>query len=157
MRPCRNSAMHYEMKPLATFFRHDFGPESRSPHCLDHLLNRHFPGVIGDDGLFRLEAYLCVVDSIQPFQDQLHDVRSGASRHPCDTQSGALELFRACLHVHCFRLRRSITIPGIRVTTAHGKANHDQKNADEKCLLGTYVSHCPSSSSALRCSSAYVP
>lgn len=92
------------IRSKAEFLRYLLRTKPRTFYRIDHLFHGRFAGIVGDDGLFCPQAYLCVVYPIQPFQGQLHDARSGASRHPGNPQGDALEVFTSSLRIRHTRL-----------------------------------------------------
>jgi hypothetical protein len=55
--------------------------EAKTPYGRDHLLDGDLSGVESHDRLLRLEAYVCPVHALQPFQGLLDRDWSGPSRH----------------------------------------------------------------------------
>jgi hypothetical protein len=56
--------------------------EAKTLSGRDHLLDGDLSGVESHDRLLRLEAYVCPVHALQPFQGLLDRDGSGPSRHP---------------------------------------------------------------------------
>jgi hypothetical protein len=55
--------------------------EAKTLYGHDHLLDGDLGGVEGHYRLLRLEAYICAIHALQPFQGLLDRDRSGPSRH----------------------------------------------------------------------------
>ena len=55
--------------------------EAETLYGRDHLLDGDLGGVEGHDRLLRLEAYVCPIHALQPFQGLLDRDGSGPSRH----------------------------------------------------------------------------